>query len=202
MMNIDLNGEVKGKMWYVIRTQRGYEEAVRQQVKKMLPKEISDGCMELYCVRKKRYLGKWHDEIERFLPGYLFLVIDNSRDKGIKLEIDRKMTKNHQANECIAGCRISELLDTFGCKDKFGPVRSDEEEFLKKLTSGREEIGMSYGVIRDGILEISEGALVGMESRVRRIDRHKRMGYLAMEIHGEEIMAQIGLEITEKFGFA
>ena len=63
---------------------------------------------------------------------------------------------------------------------------------------GKEEIGMSYGVIRDGVLKISRGALVGMESRVRKIDRHKRKGYISMSLDGKEEVAEIGLEITEK----
>lgn len=42
------------------------------------------------------------------------------------------------------------------------------------------------------------GALTGMESRVKRIDRHKRTGYISIEIDNKERMAEIGLEITEK----
>ena len=57
---------------------------------------------------------------------------------------------------------------------------------------------MSYGVSRDGVLKISRGALVGMESRVRKIDRHKRKGYISMSLDGKEEVAEIGLEITEK----
>ena len=67
-----------------------------------------------------------------------------------------------------------------------------------KLTEGKDEIGMSYGVIHNGVLEICEGVLRGMESRVKRIDRHKRKGYISMRIDDEEILAEIGLEITEK----
>ena len=59
-------------------------------------------------------------------------------------------------------------------------------------------VGMSYGVICDGSLKIQEGVLRGLEGRVKKIDRHKRKGYIAMRLGDEEKMAEIGLEITEK----
>lgn len=154
-------------MWYAIQTEPGYEEAVRQEVESMIPEKSRGDCRILYCIRKKRYQGSWHDKRERFLPGYMFLVTEN------------RETEEKQISE-------------------FCPVKQEEEEFLMKLTQGKNEIGMSYGVIRDGVLEIRSGVLVGMESRVRKIDRHKRKGYIAMRINDEEKLAEIGLEITEK----
>ena len=84
------------------------------------------------------------------------------------------------------------------CIDGIFPVGYEEEQFLVRLTGGKEEIGMSYGVIRNGTLEIRSGGLVGMESRVRKIDRHKRKGSVTMKLHGVETTAELGLEITEK----
>jgi len=69
---------------------------------------------------------------------------------------------------------------------------------LVKITGGRNEVGMSYGIIRAGTLEIRSGALTGQEDRIKRIDRHKRKGYISLRFYDKEIMAVIGLEITEK----
>jgi transcriptional antiterminator NusG len=77
-------------------------------------------------------------------------------------------------------------------------VRCKEEELLMKLTKGKDEVGMSQGIIRDGVLKIQEGALTGLESRVKKIDRHKRKGYITVRLNDEEMTAEIGLEIKEK----
>ena len=66
------------------------------------------------------------------------------------------------------------------------------------MTGGRDEIGMSYGVIEKGILKIRSGVLTGMESQIKKIDRHKRKGFISMRLDGREKLVGVGLEITEK----
>ena len=56
----------------------------------------------------------------------------------------------------------------------------------------------SYGVIEKGILKVSSGVLTGMESRIKKIDRHKRKGFISMRIDDKEKLVGVGLEITEK----
>lgn len=168
-------------MWYGIRT--GQEEDVRRKIKTLAPDIASEEWKILYCVKKKRYLGKWHEERERFLPGYVFLVTDHE-----KLSMDMDGT----------GSKKESLDSLYGLNPMLFAVGNEEAQILMKLTMGKDEVGMSYGVIRQGILTVSQGVLKGMEARVKRIDRHKRKGYIAMKIGGEEELAEIGLEITEK----
>lgn len=78
------------------------------------------------------------------------------------------------------------------------PMKKEEETLLTRLTDGKDEIGMSYGIIQDGVLKIFSGVLAGMESRVRKIDRHKRKAAIVLKINGEERTAELGLEITAK----
>ena len=165
-------------MWYVIHTEIGREELLRQRISRVLSKETTDNCKILYCIKKKKYLGQWHDERKRFLPGYMFLTIEDSLHA---LEIRKIFGDNNIYYNYIVI-----------------PMKQKETEFLTKLTRGRDEIGMSYGVIRNGVLKISDGVLMGMESRVKKIDRHKRKGYISMKLGEEEKLAEIGLEITEK----
>ncbi len=172
-------------MWYVIRTEPGQEEAVWRQVRNRIPGEHWDNCKVLYRACKKRYLGAWHEERELFLPGYLFWVEEESAD----------WWKNF--------CKASDSREAFRYDGSFffgamSPVGKDEEEFLKKITEGKDEISMSYGVIRNGVLNIFRGAMAGMEDRVTKIDRHKRKGYIKVWLDEEERVAEIGLEITEK----
>lgn len=173
-------------MWYAIRTKPGHEKNVKQKIENMMIKGNHDDCRILYCVKKKRYLGAWHDEKSEFLPGYVFLVTHETEAGGRNIE---RLPVFPEV--------LLKITESSGSGNKICLVKREEEEFLARLTNGKDEIGMSYGIIQKGVLKIREGVLVGMESRVRKIDRHKRKGYIAIKINSEEI-AEIGLEITEK----
>ena len=167
-------------MWYVIQTKTGQEEPMRRRVEKMLPDNSYEDCKILYYVKKKKYLGEWHEERERLLPGYMFLITDNPQP----------------ISEALG--RMTELTRLLGVGNHFCPIGPEEEELLTRLTGGRDEIGMSYGVIEKGILKIRSGVLTGMESQIKKIDRHKRKGFISMRLDGREKLVGVGLEITEK----
>lgn len=168
------------EMWYVIQTKIGQEEPIRERVEKMLPVHFYEDCKILYYVKKKKYLGEWHEERERLLPGYMFLVTDDPEPVSEVLN------------------RMTEFTRLLGSGNTFCPICPEEEELLIKLTRGKDEIGMSYGVIEKGILKVSSGVLTGMESRIKKIDRHKRKGFISMRIDDKEKLVGVGLEITEK----
>ena len=167
-------------MWYVIQTKTGQEEPMRRRVEKMLPDNSYEDCKILYYVKKKKYLGEWHEERERLLPGYMFLVTADPEPISEALD------------------RMTEFTRLLGAGSSFCPIRPEEEELLNRLTNGKDEIGMSYGVIEKGILKVRSGVLTGMESRIKKIDRHKRKGFLSMRIDNQEKLVGVGLEITEK----
>lgn len=167
-------------MWYVIQTKTGQEEPIRQRVERMLPNHSYEECKILYYVKKKKYLGEWHEERERLLPGYMFLVTDDPEPAGEALG------------------RMTEYTRLLGTGTTFCPIRPEEEELLIRLTDGKNEIGMSYGVIEKGILRVQSGVLTGMESRIKKIDRHKRKGFISMRLDDKEKLVGVGLEITEK----
>ena len=57
---------------------------------------------------------------------------------------------------------------------------------------------MSRGIIVDGRLTILSGPLVGEESRIVKVDRHKRRAWLQMELFRKPHMVVVGLEIPQK----
>lgn len=69
-------------------------------------------------------------------------------------------------------------------------------EILKKLLVDDCLIRMSKGVIQNQIKKIQEGSLVGMEAHIKKINRHKRLAVLDIEINQKELL--VGLEIIEK----
>ena len=135
----------------------------------------------LYCISKKRYLGEWHEEREQFLPGYVFLITD---DFGEASQLFQE---------------IAEFIRLLGYGKEACPIGKEEEKLLERLAGGWDEIGMSYGVIENGTLNIKEGVLARLESAVKKIDRHKRKGYISLSLPGgEEKLVCVGQKITEK----
>lgn len=171
-------------MWYVIQTLAGQEEIVKQMLEKYLPGDSYEECKILYYIRKKRYRGEWHEVKERFLPGYLFLVADSP---WVAKEALKKVTRT----------RFSRLLRDYQ-ENEIYPVSREEEEFLKKLAGDKEEVEFSYGVVEGDRVRVVSGSLMGMESVIRKIDRHKRVAYIEMQIFGEVKLVEVGLEIVEK----
>ncbi len=126
--------------------------------------------------RMRRYEGAWHMEKGLLFPSYVFLESDNEE---LLLE------------------ELQNSTLTVGQKKILLPLDRVEEEFLKKLCGESHHLKMSRGVIRKGSTQIMEGPLKGMESRICRIDRHKRLARVVMMRPGCHTFPA-GLEITEK----
>lgn len=77
-------------------------------------------------------------------------------------------------------------------------LKEDETELLKNLGVGETPVEMSTGVIVNGSVMITEEPLAGLETCIRKIDRHKRKAWLEIGMFGRTIQIMVGLEITEK----
>lgn len=169
-------------MWYVVQTMAGQEEMVKLMLEKHLPKDSYEECRILYYLQKKKYQGEWHEERERLLPGYLFLVTDNP---WVAWEALKKVPK------------FSRLLGNRDEKEIY-PISQEEEKFLRKIIGDNNEVEISYGMIEGDTVRIISGGLMDLEAVIRKIDRHKRVAYIEMPIFGGVKIVQVGLEIIEK----
>ncbi len=78
------------------------------------------------------------------------------------------------------------------------PMDKEEERFLKILCGKGHHLQMSRGVICKGVPHITEGPLKGMESRICKIDRHKRLAQIMTTTRRDSGLLPAGLEIMEK----
>jgi transcriptional antiterminator NusG len=136
--------------------------------------------------RMRRYGGVWHLEQKLLFPKTVFL---ESKNEKILSEEFRKYHMFH----------IHE--------DDLRPVSKEVEDFLDRLCGKERRLKMSRGIICRGAARITEGPLRGLENRIHKIDRHKRMAQIKTAVnHGEcSVMPGFGtayipagLEITEK----
>lgn len=90
-----------------------------------------------------------------------------------------KMTRiKEYLNSSLIPCRISQL---------------------KSLCSNKNLIGMSTGIIKDGVPVVTNGPLKGREHMIRKINRHKRTAEIVVpSFMKEDARITVGLEIYEK----
>lgn len=70
--------------------------------------------------------------------------------------------------------------------------------FLTKFANRNHVVDMSCGVIKNDKIIITDGPLMNLEGYITKIDRHKRIAYVDVELLGKITRVQVGLEIISK----
>lgn len=168
-------------MWYVIQTMAGQEDQVIELMLKLVDEDlVKETFVPRYEVMK-RIKGQWVRRKEVLLPGYVFVV---TREPG-RLKADLRGVP-----------RFTRLL---GNDDMFIPLDDREVAFINAFTSpGKRTVELSTGVIEGDEVVILNGPLMGHVGLIKKIDRHKRLAYLEMEMLGRKKNVKIGLEIVGK----
>ena len=162
-------------MWCVLATKVGREELIQQMCKRHLNKKIYSRCMFPLCEQREHYRGTWHTKLEKVFPGYLFFDTGDPDELSRQLRKEKIMAQN----------------------DQLFVLTPDDVQCL--LFFGRTGVfPMSQGIIVNGRVIILSGPLVGEESRIRKVDRHKRRAWLQIKLFGKPYTVVVGLEISQK----
>lgn len=127
--------------------------------------------------RMRRYEGGWHSESRLMFPSYVLL---ESEDEEYLIKELREYGKTEEAGKDLVR------------------MNPEEEKFLKCLYGGGHQLKMSKGILFKGSARITEGPLKGMENRLCKIDRHKRLAHVRTMIGRDFQYVLAGLEITER----
>lgn len=124
--------------------------------------------------------GEWHIQERILFPGYVFLIAQNL--------------------ECLVNGlkKVIGLTKLIGIGDQIVPLVQEEVELLMRIGTDKQLVEMSSGIIENDRVRILSGPLMGMEGNIRRIDRHKRIAYLEIEMFGRTVEMKVGLEIIRK----
>lgn len=117
-------------------------------------------------------------------PDYIFIKTNLS-----KKEVEEKMKiwKSH----------ISSIVRHLSIDDEVTMALQDQEqEYLESVLNEEYVMTHSIGIIKDSQLIIQSGPLVGKEHLVKKIDRHRRVAFLDLNIFGTTL--RVPLEITHK----
>ncbi len=153
---------------------------------KLSPKACRDIFVLTYD-RMRQYEGTWHLERHLLFPEYV--ILESGNEEVLLEELEKR---------CDFARREQYLVR----------VGAEEEKILRNLCGKEHHLEMSRGIIREGNAQVTDGPLKGMEHRIRRIDRHKRLAKIEIAGIADDLRhyrkeawcryIPAGLEITEK----
>ena len=178
------NTEVTDPMWYVMQVRTGTEENIRCQCQRLISSNVLERCFIPYYQQKKRFQGEWHIQERILFPGYVFLITQNLEKLVESLKKVIGMTK------------------LIGTGDEIVPLSEAEISLITKLggksSSSESIVKISQGIIEGDQVHILSGPLKGLEGAIRKIDRHKRIAYLSVDMFNRTVDMKVGLEIVAK----
>lgn len=167
--------------WYVIQVKSGQEKEIADKCRFLISKDILQECFIPEYIVKKKYRGEWKNVKDILFKGYVFLISEHIDELFNELKKVPDYTK-------IVGKKKEEIY----------PLKDGEVEFLKSFGKDNHIVDMSVGFIEGDSIHITEGPMQGKEGLITKIDRHKRIAYLSINIFNEIITAKVGLEIISK----
>ena len=167
-------------MWYVIWVETGKEHKVRGVLENLVPADTYEKIVIPEKTIQKKVKGQWRKVQSVLFPGYLFVVAEDITEFAAALSEVPEFTKMLKSGDVISA------------------IHPKEEAVLERLVEKDEMVDMSYGIIENDRVQILEGPLMGMEGFVKKINRHKRIAVLEMEMFERVMQVEVGLEIVEK----
>ena len=168
-------------MWFVIWTSTARED----RCLKLLNERFSDLFDRAFVPKRtisRKYGQEWRMIRSALFPGYLMVDTDSERIK----ELSTRLKIFNDFNV---------VLSTDG---DFLPLTETESEFAERIYAKDGIFDTSVGIIEGDRITVTGGPLMGMEGSITKIDRHKRIAILELDMFGKKTRTSVGLEIVEK----
>lgn len=166
---------------YVLHVPGGRERTARDLIAKLLG-DLVEECFVPAGEVMRREGGAWVRTEQLLFPGYVFATTGDIEGLARHLR------------ELPFYARV-----IGGDNERFVPLTVEEVAWLTALTNVETHVvEMSRGVIEGDRVVVWSGPLRGHEGDIRKIDRHKRVAYLDMEMFGRTKTIKVGLEIVSK----
>lgn len=167
-------------MLYCVQVRAGGELSVLESCKCYMDESSYDEIFVPQYEIRKRYQGKWHDVYKILFAGYVFFASDAPEKLFSELKKVPHMTK---------------LLKT---GDDYRAVLPEEEKFLRTMMDEDYIIRVSEGLIIGDEVWIAESGLSEYRAAITKIDRHRRIAKLEIDMFGHPTPAEVGLEVIHK----
>lgn len=166
---------------FVVQVISGQEDRAAALIAK-----LAQGAVEDCFVPKRevahRKSGQWHRILEKLFPGYVFV----------------RTSAPKRAREVLGRVpAFTRMLTSAG--DTCLPLTADEVAWINATTNMDTHVmEMSEGAIEGDRVVVIRGPLKGREASITRVDRHKRLAWVDMNMFGRNKTIRVGLEIVSK----
>lgn len=171
-------------MWYVAQVATGQEEHTLRLIRQHVgvgEGGVLEECFIPQYETKQRVRGEWVIRTRPLFPGYLIAITDQVEDLEQALRDVPAFTK------------------ILGNDDAFIPLSDSDIAWLDAFTQADHRVvDISEGIIEGDEIKITHGPLMNHAGWIKKIDRHKRLAYLEVEMFGRTIETKVGLEIVRK----
>lgn len=130
----------------------------------------------------RKVRGTWELTEELLTPGYAYITAS-------MLDIEDIARKIRMAPA------FGRVLSQDG---RIIPLSADEERWIGALTGASHVVEPSYGYVEGDRVTITDGPLKGIESTIKKIDRHKRLAYVEVRLLGRTKVVKVGAEVVRK----
>ena len=169
-------------MWYVIHVVTGREDMVVASVNKLVQKNLYTECFNPTYKVQKRFKGVWKTVERPLFPGYVIVDTDDPKTMSMALR-------------SIAGA-----IRILGNDNGFTPLPKEEQRWIADFTQkGDRAIGLSTGVIEGDKVVVTQGPLINRTASIKKVDRHKRLAWLELDLCGRTLVVKVGLSIVCKY---
>lgn len=165
--------------WYVLYVSGGKEARIVSFLK---DHEIKAFTPTMERIHKKQ--GAYQKIVVPMFPNYIFIISELDQK-----DFNEELRKLKQLKSGI----IKQL--TYD-NDGTSALLPEEKDLLESLMDDCYLIRHSVGMMEGDRIIVTDGPLIGMESRIKRVDRHKRLAYLECELLGKQV--KISLEVIKK----
>ncbi|MEI7667884.1 MAG: antiterminator LoaP [Erysipelotrichaceae bacterium] len=168
--------------WYILYVKNNYEHSIAQYI------NTFESVYAFVPTRIKLYkrLGKYVKVNDILMKNYVF--------------IETELESDTFYSNIIHHLRVNTgYLKVLLYPDKqLETILPEEKAFLKAFMNKDNEIDASSGFIEGDQIIITSGPLVGKESIIKRIDRHKRIAICEVTLMGRIQELKLSLEILSK----
>ncbi len=171
--------------WYILFVNTGREHHLSNWINQ----RFSDKHLKSFFPTRELFYKKSGNAYTRILtmfPGYLF----------IETEICSTEFLQHIWFIIKTSEDIIRILK-YGDSDEI-TLQEDECRELKRLLNNDHCVELSVGFIEGDKIIVQEGPLMGRESIIKKINRHKREAFIDLEIMGGVRRVKIGLEVLKR----
>ena len=143
--------------WYLLRMPEGREASTCAELRRLLPESI---LADAFVLRKERWMkrgGTWFLEPVNMYRGYAFAISSDAAGLAKSL------------------ARLTLPVELVGTEARsWAPLADEAAAWYAAAMDSSHVIRSSTAVIVDGALRVQSGPLVGQESRISKVDRHRR----------------------------